>query len=387
MKIRNIQSVDKSNGVSHIEAFIDDEPLWFSSENTKLTPATEVFASALLIPAFLKGEDIEFDQALDEKWLENSKIIQSTIMKWWGLPKINVLADSCKKETSNGETKTAQFFTGGVDSYYELISNKTKPDYLVYVLGFDIKLSDLLRFNEYQHGLNKTASYYNCTPIIVKTNYRTHHFLRDTPWKYTHGGALAAVGHSLSLSASNIVIPSSYSYQSAVPWGSHWALDPLWSSNNLQIEHADASKNRFGKLGIIADHDLVKKYLRVCWENQSPTGNCSRCEKCVRNMIMLEYLGELSTNKSFDLSIPLSTRISQLPFAPPYIIYVYEGFLLKIKDPLIYKEIVRLIRRSKRRSHIISLKMKMKIFKKKLKRAKKKLKSLFKSKSGIKALQ
>lgn len=87
----------------------------------------------------------------------------------------------------------------------------------------------------------------------------------------------------------SLVIPSSYAYEDATPWGSHWDTDPLWSSpDKIRIIHDDASVNRRDKIIQLAAEPLVQRHLRVCWRNLAPTGNCSRCEKCLRTMTTLE---------------------------------------------------------------------------------------------------
>jgi hypothetical protein len=53
----------------------------------------------------------------------------------------------------------------------------------------------------------------------------------------------------------------------------------------------------------------VQRYLRVCWENRSSSLNCSRCEKCIRNEVVLAGLGALESFQVFDDPQTLAERV------------------------------------------------------------------------------
>ena len=368
MKVTQIRHFINQKGESFVEALVDGSPLWFSSSDTRLTAAPEAFASALLIPAATKGEDLEFDPdaCLDSKWFSNLPDIQNLLSEWWNLPKINIIANSIETTISTPTGKYAQCFTGGVDSYYELLSNPKKPDILLYIHGFDIALTDHERFEAFLVDLNATAMNLNCKPVVIKSNFRAHEALRNIKWGHSHGGAIVSAAHCMAADIDKLVIPSSYPYYDSHPWGSHWDLDPLWSSKSLGIEHADASMRRHGKIAAISSNHLVQNHLRVCWENRSPKGNCSRCEKCVRTMLAMELNGALKDCNAFDLSIPLAKRIKELDPVKGDTITIYEDFLSEIKDPLLKRQVENLITKSKRSLLYKSSKDKVRNYLKKL---------------------
>ncbi|MFM7071732.1 MAG: hypothetical protein ACKO38_08085 [Planctomycetota bacterium] len=130
-------------------------------------------------------------------------------------------------------------------------------------------------------------------------------------WDRTHGGALAATGHLLSSVIGGAVIPSSYDAVDDVPCGSHQDLDPQWSTSNLRLFH-DEPIYRLRKLKRIAAEPILRRNLRVCWENLSIQGNCSRCGKCVRTMLVLLAANQLRHFQSFDQRTPL-TKILEGP--------------------------------------------------------------------------
>ena len=96
-----------------------------------------------------------------------------------------------------------------------------------------------------------------------------------------------------------IYIPSSETYAHLEPCGSHPLLDPLWSTEHLQIVHDGCEATRIEKVRKIAQHEVALKKLRVCWENKENAYNCGVCEKCIRTMISLYAIGALDNCTAF----------------------------------------------------------------------------------------
>jgi hypothetical protein len=122
---------------------------------------------------------------------------------------------------------------------------------------------------------------------------------------------MAAAGHALASSIGHLLIAASYPYALETAWGSHWKLDPLWSSARLRVHHCGAHLWRTQKLQAIMDHPLVQRHLRVCWEHRSPAMNCGRCEKCLRTQIILARAGRLERFAVFDSPESLARRIDE----------------------------------------------------------------------------
>ena len=104
-----------------------------------------------------------------------------------------------------------------------------------------------------------------------------------------HGAGLAAVAYALAPVHRKVIIASSYASADLHPWGSPPLLDPLWSTESLEIVH-DGGETRLEKLRGLAGHPEGLALLRVCWEN-ADENNCGRCEKCLRTMLELRALG------------------------------------------------------------------------------------------------
>ena len=71
-----------------------------------------------------------------------------------------------------------------------------------------------------------------------------------------------------------------------MPWGSHPALDGLWSGGGVEIVHYGAELWPDEKLAAMADFPMVHRRLRVCYADPRAEGNCGRCEKCVRTRLI-----------------------------------------------------------------------------------------------------
>jgi hypothetical protein len=184
---------------------------------------------------------------------------------------------------------------------------------LVFVVGFDVPLGDVGRRQACLTSFDAVSRAVGATAVVVETNLREHPFFDSVNWERTHGGALAALGHLLSGRIGTLVVPATLNDDFQPPWGSHPRTDPLWSSETLAIEQHGTTLWRHEKLWRIQDESLVQAHLRVCWENLAPTGNCSRCDKCLITMMALRATGRLDRFTVFDPPRSLSDALDALP--------------------------------------------------------------------------
>ena len=68
-------------------------------------------------------------------------------------------------------------------------------------------------------------------------------------------------------------------------------LDPLWSTEAVEIVHDGCGQTRVEKIKYISQNETVMKNLRYCWENRDVEYNCGKCEKCLRTATCLEIAG------------------------------------------------------------------------------------------------
>lgn len=297
-------------------------PMWFESADLALSPVTEAFGSALLIPVLHEAKRLRLDGSVSREWMENIGRMLPILAEWWHYPEfaprvsLNVTSNETK-DAPSGEG-AALCFSGGVDSFYSLLRGGINPRLLVFIHGYDMKLEDEARLAAFLPTLEAAAGATGARPVVVRTNLRGHPAFNGCSWERTHGGALSAVGHLLTRSIDRFYISATYVLDDERPWGSHSRLDHLWSSDRLRVEQCGAEIWRHDKLRAIVDEPLVRDHLRVCWENRTAAGNCSRCDKCVMTMIVLAQAGRLDRFRVFDAGAPsryegaLAARVDEL---------------------------------------------------------------------------
>jgi len=102
---------------------------------------------------------------------------------------------------------------------------------------------------------------------------------------------LAAVGHAAIAGAAVLFLGSSYPVADLVPWGSHPAVDGLFSSQRVTLVHDGSRFSRLQKVCDLASWPTALAALRVCPEGLGMRANCGECEKCLRTRLELLAAG------------------------------------------------------------------------------------------------
>jgi hypothetical protein len=123
--------------------------------------------------------------------------------------------------------------------------------------------------------------------------------------------ALGAVALLLSPLFSRVYIPSSHDYSQLVPWGTHPLVDPLWSTDDLEVVHDGCEATRLEKTALIASHDVALRHLWVCWGGRF---NCGDCNKCQRTILALQALGALDRCTTFRRGPFRPAEAARIPF-------------------------------------------------------------------------
>jgi hypothetical protein len=205
------------------------------------------------------------------------------------------------------------FFSGGADSFHTLLRGRERIDRLLLIQGFDYDLDDDRRHAVAERTLREVAAELGKQSSVMRTNLRSHPYFDHVPWENTHGGVLAALSHSLGESVEQVVISASISYAYGRPWGSHWTLDPLWSSSRRNVVSVGQHFRKPHKLRAISGEPLVHRHLRVCWENRAPEGNCNACYKCLFARLILSECGQLQNVSTLEGVDTLAAAIDALP--------------------------------------------------------------------------
>jgi hypothetical protein len=271
-----------------------EKVVWFRCASRRLRVSGEAVAAALFLPILMRGLLVECPLALDAEFAAGLARLEGTFGKWCAVAQPGRIRARTEQRVERPlGSRTAAFFTGGVDSFDTLLFEGRRLDALVYVQGFDIELADTALRCRVGESLRAAVVAAGKEFIEVESNLRE--FVRGCglSWIWAHGACLAAVAHLLSEEFGRVLISSTQSLEAPDPWGSHPETDPLWSSRRIRIEHVGAERTREQKVEAIAGMELARRHLRVCYENRNGAYNCGRCEKCVRTMVALEVVGVL----------------------------------------------------------------------------------------------
>ncbi|MEZ5182699.1 MAG: hypothetical protein R2702_12635 [Acidimicrobiales bacterium] len=148
--------------------------------------------------------------------------------------------------------------------------------------------------------------------MVIRTDLLAHPLHRATSWEQTHGGPLAALAHLLDRPPARHLISASFPVSADRPWGTHWALDPHWSTSATAIEHVGHDHAREEKVAAIASDPLVDRHLTVCWEHRSRDRNCGRCDKCLETLVMLRVVDVSTSTLRVPDDAELARRIAAL---------------------------------------------------------------------------
>lgn len=259
-----------------------------------------------------QGESINLSLPVDALLLENLRGVLAIWREWY--PELHDVYIACPVAPyfETKATRTAAFFSGGIDSYFTIArrmpgNNHGLPvvgqiDDLLTVWGFDVGVYDDKEFLPMAEMLSSGARCVGLTHIIIRTNLRDRIEVFRRNWgPLTFGVGLAFITLILERRFREVVLGSSYPFGSLVPWGSHPMLDPLFSTSSLRVCHDGASVTRVGKTSVVAKLPGVATALHVC--QASGVENCSHCEKCYRTMIALDILGQRECfHNTFDWS-------------------------------------------------------------------------------------
>lgn len=276
------------------------------SSNYELDQSGRPWLQAMM-PILMRAKETGvFADPQDITALYNVEQAKKMMHDWWPWMKsVRLSARSTEPEMPTGRG-VGSFFSGGVDSFFSLLSHFDEISHLILVKsGFDIFPPNKAVTDKTVTALTRAASEYGKPLVVLETDIRevSSRFVRWGP-RY-HGAALATVGQLLSPHLKEVIIPSTYQANDLVPWGTHPDLDHLWSSSYLGVAHDSAEFDRAEKVRAISGDPVAMAHLRVCWRNPASEYNCGRCEKCVRTMLALYAFGALSQCATFDDYIDL----------------------------------------------------------------------------------
>jgi hypothetical protein len=281
--------------------------LWFrlpASTPQRLDNLGDITAGIATMIAMARAEDLAIEDDVSPELLENLEVVKDIFATWFpsALHRVDTHASGGSSEAPAPRAargRSALCFSGGIDSTYSLVHSAPAPDLLVNALGFDLLVERRVIAAAAEARIRRAGATRGLPVCTVRTNARV--LMRDNgvDWgPHGHGAALAALGHLLAETVETLIVPSTHSYATMQPWGSHPLSDPHHGSQRLRVVHHGATLNRAQKTAALAREPLLHTEVRVCLRTSSDE-NCGECGKCLRTMITLDLLGVLGDSQRF----------------------------------------------------------------------------------------
>ena len=345
--------IEEAEDKVYLKAFIENEKeqvskyLWYatSKENGKYfcDEVADAFVISMVLRAIKTQQDIIVDAPMSEKLYYNlNDSVLYAINKAFekrNHKKKNITGSElhkpiiiCKK-TANYDFKPSGVGTGcslGVDSFTVLVHHFFNGD-----IPHSYKISHLTLFNAGAYGsieegasksfykeLERTKRFAETIglPLVwVDSNIRSFYPEHSFDWNHTYLNMsivlsmqklwkkyLYASSFAVDSLKFNFTINSSYE-----PF-----LLPNISTESTELIQASMDMRRSDKVAYIANNEIVRKNLHVCWKElqanskwfkgeipQNDFLNCGHCKKCLRTMLQLDILGLLKQYEGiFDTS-------------------------------------------------------------------------------------
>jgi hypothetical protein len=317
------------------------------------TDASSVLAVALPL-AMARGWDLRCEAPVSAALLQSLPKIQDIYRLWLPSGTRRIRVDAISQSASYGPGREAGcFFSGGVDSYYTYLKNRSDVTQVIFVTGFDILLKQTTFGERVLRDIRTMAAGLGVHLIEVRTNLRDFSDAH-LGWGIYHGAALAAVALMLAPTVNRVLIPSSHNYSDLFAWGSHPILDPLWSTEAVRVENDGCEALRIEKLALVAQSDVALRTLRVCFRNKNDVYNCGRCEKCLRTAVALYALGALDRCTTFEPHVNLR-RVARLRLgSSPRVLPFAKENLALVQERHDNPPLVRALRKAMRRPGLIN---------------------------------
>ncbi|HYH53495.1 MAG TPA: polysaccharide pyruvyl transferase family protein [Solirubrobacterales bacterium] len=317
----------------------EPQRLWIRT-SSDVEPSADAALALCLLPAMRAGGALTMDEPVSPRMLRNQREFQAIQRAWsfdWNfgdppLQEVEVVAPVRAPDSSPPSGRVAAFFSGGVDSFATILDNPEITD-LIFVRGIDL-LPRLIHqeglADRVEERLQAAAAELGMPLHVCETNARE---LSDplVPWEAYSPSPLVAVSLFLAPLFERVLIAGDNDYETQPPIGSARLVDQLWSTEGLEIVDAGGRFNREQRLARIASHPVVRRTLRVCWENPDGAYNCGRCRKCMMTKLSLEAIGAREQVTTFapelDLDLLKGYELSQ-----PIQIVLWEDLLDTVRD-------------------------------------------------------
>ena len=355
MRIENLRSERKPGGHRAAATCVWEDraapPFEMSFDSDEpLTPEPHAFLLAAAIPAWRHGERrIAIEGRICPRLRDGLRAAHRILGGWYypNLVPIPVEPSRGFAPFESRSDRAALCLTGGVDSLHLLRGNRARlpPEHplafrdAIYALRLTFiedppppAAVDLAR--RQSEVCRKIAAKCGLALHFLESNFRLLDPAHGRVAPQDQGALLASSGHALLPRIGSLSLAASQDARFLPRWGTHPLLDPNYSSSGLEVRHEDFGPIRFEKLAGLADWDVARRHLLVCFEGPLPAGqlNCGRCEKCLRTMTGLLALGALEPFDVFGGERVTAEKIDAMPAS--FHIEFFEWLWAPMVEPL-----------------------------------------------------
>ncbi|MGH2950512.1 MAG: polysaccharide pyruvyl transferase family protein, partial [Solirubrobacterales bacterium] len=305
-----------------------------------VVPEADVAVALTLLAAMTAPGPLRVDAPVDESLVQRLPEIQAVLRAWrmggdrptldpYRYP-VDVLSPLSAPPPRAPDRGAAVFFSCGVDSFSTLLRHP-EITHLIYIAGMDVPVGEV--YDDHHDAMReivaRVAERFAKRLITVETNVRQ---------LYEGIASLAAATARLGAVA-RLVAPEIARVYMAADTSHEWKVDNrlepitahLWGTGRLEVIVDGAELRRTEKVAQIADHDVVRDSLRVCWAQPGSGRNCGRCEKCLRTMVALEALGKRNSCATFPPVLDLEAVAAARPVTRSDVCHWIENLELAIE--------------------------------------------------------
>jgi hypothetical protein len=259
--------------------------------------ATAYLPVALMLSMY-RGEDLQIEGAVSPRLLRASEELQRVYSAWDPAARRCRVRAAAVLEGTEPAEGIGCMMSRGVDSMHAATRRRDDPlTHLVFCDSLEPVWGEDVRARERE--LNAEAARRSGLPLLVLSTNLRDPAAQLIDYNDLHGAGLALLAHSLSGGLGRCVFPAGGTSAALSSSGSHPLLDPLFSTERLEVEPASPWLDRGQRIRDLAAEapellELIKSCNRV-----DSTDNCGRCRKCLRTMIALHVAGVLDRVPTF----------------------------------------------------------------------------------------
>jgi hypothetical protein len=257
---------------------------------------------AVCLPLAMRlGEDLRVENPVSPLLLDRVLDLQALYASWAPFTQRVTVHAETGEFVADPSRASVGFFSRGVDSVFMIARDVLGPQRFatcVFGDGLEPLHDPATRQLEIERARLQTERV-GLPMAVVETNVRglTGPVVRD--WEDMCGAGLAFVALGLARGVRAVAIASTDCYESFEPAGTSPLLDPLFSTERVQITHDTIAFSRLDKIRWLAEHCPASiDDLKVCYE-QNRSDNCGRCGKCMITMACLQVAGVLDQSSQF----------------------------------------------------------------------------------------